>query len=88
MPGLGLSCPGGAMPTGVSRCLAEASYERTLSVDGEETTLLVMDTWEPEQRVQQGRGWVLRGPCAASGAGCARTCPGDVVWAQPLLRSL
>ncbi|NWH68767.1 REM1 protein, partial [Geococcyx californianus] len=28
----------------------EAAYERTLSVDGEETTLLVMDTWEPEQR--------------------------------------
>ncbi|NXX11956.1 REM1 protein, partial [Podargus strigoides] len=28
----------------------EATYERTLSVDGKETTLLVMDTWEPEQR--------------------------------------
>ncbi|XP_074964617.1 GTP-binding protein REM 1 isoform X2 [Phalacrocorax aristotelis] len=27
----------------------EAMYERTLSVDGKETTLLVMDTWEPEQ---------------------------------------
>ncbi|NWU72074.1 GEM protein, partial [Pterocles burchelli] len=26
-----------------------AAYERTLSVDGEETTLLVMDAWEPEQ---------------------------------------
>ncbi|XP_027646086.2 GTP-binding protein REM 1 [Falco biarmicus] len=39
----------------------EAVYERTLCVDGEETTLLVMDTWEPEQppgipRCQRGRG--------------------------------
>ncbi|NXL85646.1 GEM protein, partial [Alectura lathami] len=31
----------------------EAAYERTLSVDGEETTLLVMDTWEPEQRGEE-----------------------------------
>ncbi|NXU27254.1 REM1 protein, partial [Thalassarche chlororhynchos] len=31
----------------------EATYERTLSVDGEETTLLVMDTWEPEQRGEE-----------------------------------
>ncbi|NXJ70728.1 REM1 protein, partial [Rostratula benghalensis] len=30
-----------------------AAYERTLSVDGEETTLLVMDTWEPEQRGEE-----------------------------------
>nr|XP_042698543.1 GTP-binding protein REM 1 isoform X4 [Chrysemys picta bellii] len=28
----------------------EDAYERTLSVDGEETTLLVMDTWETERR--------------------------------------
>ncbi|XP_075577311.1 GTP-binding protein REM 1 [Pelecanus crispus] len=34
----------------------EAAYERTLSVDGEETTLLVMDTWEPEQPVRRGWG--------------------------------
>ncbi|NXQ79593.1 REM1 protein, partial [Nyctibius grandis] len=33
----------------------EAAYERTLSVDGEETTLLVMDTWEPEQRGEESR---------------------------------
>uniref|UniRef100_A0A8C3KQL0 GTP-binding protein n=1 Tax=Calidris pygmaea TaxID=425635 RepID=A0A8C3KQL0_9CHAR len=32
-----------------------ATYERTLSVDGEETTLLVMDTWEPEQRGEESR---------------------------------
>ncbi|NXV52693.1 REM1 protein, partial [Uria aalge] len=32
-----------------------ATYERTLSVDGEETTLLVMDTWEPEQRGDENR---------------------------------
>ncbi|XP_067410095.1 GTP-binding protein REM 1 isoform X1 [Emydura macquarii macquarii] len=31
----------------------EDMYERTLSVDGEETTLLVMDTWEPEKRPQE-----------------------------------
>ncbi|NXE12067.1 REM1 protein, partial [Lophotis ruficrista] len=31
----------------------EAAYERTLTVDGEETTLLVMDTWEPEQRGEE-----------------------------------
>ncbi|NXR50574.1 REM1 protein, partial [Hippolais icterina] len=34
-----------------------AAYERRLPVDGEETTLLVLDTWESEQRVR--RGWVL-----------------------------
>lgn len=43
---------------------AGAAYERRLTVDGEETTLLVLDTWEPEQRVRQG--WVLER------AGCAR----------------
>ncbi|XP_050763240.1 GTP-binding protein REM 1 isoform X2 [Gymnogyps californianus] len=42
-----------AVPTGLSRRLAEAAYKRTLSVDGEETTLLVMDTWEPEQRGEE-----------------------------------
>ncbi|NXC46144.1 REM1 protein, partial [Penelope pileata] len=31
----------------------EAAYERTLCVDGEETTLLVMDTWEPERRGEE-----------------------------------
>nr|XP_010305323.1 PREDICTED: GTP-binding protein GEM-like [Balearica regulorum gibbericeps] len=41
------------MPTGLSWRLAVAAYERTLSVDGEETTLLVMDTWEPEQRGEE-----------------------------------
>lgn len=38
-------------------CPAGAAYERRLTVDGEETTLLVLDTWEPEQRVWWG--WVL-----------------------------
>lgn len=57
-----------------------AAYERTLCVDGEETTLLVMDIWEPEQRVRQGG--VLQG---AHGTVSSGTCPGDVVWAQPLL---
>uniref|UniRef100_A0A8B9FN00 GTP-binding protein n=1 Tax=Amazona collaria TaxID=241587 RepID=A0A8B9FN00_9PSIT len=38
----------------------EAAYERTLCVDGEETTLLVMDTWEPEQRcLQVGNAYVI-----------------------------
>lgn len=27
-------------------CVSEDTYERTLTVDGEETTLIVMDTWE------------------------------------------
>lgn len=27
-------------------------YERTLSVDGEDTTLVVMDTWEAEKLVR------------------------------------
>ncbi|TFK02237.1 dedicator of cytokinesis protein 3 [Platysternon megacephalum] len=31
----------------------ESAYEGTLSVDGEETTLLVMDTWETERRPQE-----------------------------------
>lgn len=29
----------------------EDTYERTLAVDGEETTLVVMDTWETEKQV-------------------------------------
>ncbi|NXK93279.1 GEM protein, partial [Formicarius rufipectus] len=33
----------------------EAAYERTLTVDGEETTLLVLDIWEPEQRGEESR---------------------------------
>uniref|UniRef100_A0A8D0FBJ3 GTP-binding protein n=1 Tax=Strix occidentalis caurina TaxID=311401 RepID=A0A8D0FBJ3_STROC len=42
----------------------EAAYKRTLSVDGEETTLLVMDTWEPEHRrrsqcLQVGNAYVI-----------------------------
>lgn len=45
-------------------------------MDGEETTLLVLDTWESEQRVR--RGWVL------GRAGRARMCPGDIAWAQVL----
>ncbi|XP_072592263.1 GTP-binding protein REM 1 isoform X1 [Vulpes vulpes] len=31
--------------------LGEDVYERTLTVDGEDTTLVVMDTWEPEKRM-------------------------------------
>lgn len=81
-------CPGSAVSTGLSRCLAEATYERTLSVDGEETTLLVMDTWEPEQRVRQGLGWVLWGAHAASRAselGCAQGhCMGIATASRPL----
>ena len=69
---------GCAVPTGLSRSLAEAVYERTLCVDGEETTLLVMDTWEPEQppgipRCQRGRvSWDIQ----------------DIVRARPQLRGL
>ncbi|KAL8179929.1 UNVERIFIED_CONTAM: meiosis-specific cyclin Rem1 [Gekko kuhli] len=36
----------------------EDTYERTLSVDGEETTLMVIDTWETEKRVG-GLEWAL-----------------------------
>ncbi|NXX60441.1 REM1 protein, partial [Scopus umbretta] len=43
----------------------EAAYERTLSVDGEETTLLVMDTWEPEQRGEES--WRRRSQCLQVG---------------------
>ncbi|NXI81272.1 REM1 protein, partial [Rhipidura dahli] len=32
-----------------------AAYERRLTVDGEETTLLVLDTWEPEQRGEKSQ---------------------------------
>lgn len=31
---------------------AEDTYERTLTVDGEETTLIVMDTWENDRQVR------------------------------------
>uniref|UniRef100_A0A8C2T1V0 GTP-binding protein n=1 Tax=Coturnix japonica TaxID=93934 RepID=A0A8C2T1V0_COTJA len=41
----------------------EAAYERTLLVDGEETTLLVMDTWEPERK---GESW-RRNQCLQMG---------------------
>ena len=83
-PALGLGARALPVPTALCRCLAEAAYERTLTVDGEETTLLVMDAWEPEQRVRPG--WAPRG--AASGAGWAATRPGAAVRAQPLLRGL
>lgn len=63
-----------AAPTELSRCLAEAAYERTLLVDGEETTLLVLDTWEPERRVRGAvsPGWVLQEPQLPSGLGVLR----------------
>lgn len=32
--------------------VAEDTYERTLTVDGEETTLIVMDTWENDKQVR------------------------------------
>ncbi|XP_054835714.1 GTP-binding protein REM 1 [Eublepharis macularius] len=35
----------------------EDSYERTLSVDGEETTLMVIDTWETEKRPPEEDNW-------------------------------
>ncbi|MBN3279674.1 GEM protein, partial [Polyodon spathula] len=35
----------------------EESYERTLTVDGEEMTLIVMDTWETEKQ-EQAENWV------------------------------
>uniref|UniRef100_A0A8B9DA42 GTP-binding protein n=1 Tax=Anser cygnoides TaxID=8845 RepID=A0A8B9DA42_ANSCY len=47
-------------PTRLSRCLAEVAYERTLSVDGEETTLLVIDAWEPERRESWHRSHCLQ----------------------------
>ncbi|NXG55093.1 GEM protein, partial [Hemiprocne comata] len=42
----------------------EATYERTLTVDGEEPTLLVMDCWAPEQR---GEGSWRRNQCLQVG---------------------
>lgn len=33
--------------------VTEDTYERTLMVDGEKTTLIVMDTWENDKLVQQ-----------------------------------
>ncbi|XP_061486832.1 GTP-binding protein REM 1 isoform X2 [Rhineura floridana] len=35
----------------------EDAYERTLSVDGEETTLMVIDTWEAEKRAPEEDNW-------------------------------
>lgn len=32
--------------------VTEDTYERTLTVDGEETTLIVMDNWENDKLVQ------------------------------------
>lgn len=43
--------------------LSEDAYECTLSVDGEDTTLMVIDSWEVEKRVSEraagagGGGW-------------------------------
>ncbi|XP_044311165.1 GTP-binding protein REM 1 isoform X2 [Varanus komodoensis] len=36
----------------------EDSYERTLSVDGEETTLMVIDTWEANRRPLEEENWL------------------------------
>ncbi|XP_063152888.1 GTP-binding protein REM 1 [Candoia aspera] len=36
----------------------EDTYERTLSVDGEETTLVVIDTWEAEKRSSEEDHWL------------------------------
>ncbi|KAB5536972.1 hypothetical protein PHYPO_G00113430 [Pangasianodon hypophthalmus] len=38
-------------------CIGEDMYERTLTVDGEETTLIVMDTWEAEKQ-EEDEKWV------------------------------
>lgn len=73
-------CPGSAVSTGLSRCLAEATYERTLSVDGEETTLLVMDTWEPEQRVRQAWAGCCGEPMLRAGL-VSWDVPGGIAWA-------
>lgn len=35
--------------------VSEDTYERTLTVDGEEATLVVMDTWETERQVTPPR---------------------------------
>ncbi|KAG9260484.1 GTP-binding protein REM 1 [Astyanax mexicanus] len=37
--------------------IGEDTYERTLTVDGEETTLVVMDTWETEKQ-EEDEKWV------------------------------
>ncbi|XP_057218599.1 GTP-binding protein REM 1 [Triplophysa rosa] len=37
--------------------IGEDTYERTLTVDGEETTLVVMDTWETEKQ-EEDENWV------------------------------
>ncbi|KAG5274450.1 hypothetical protein AALO_G00136440 [Alosa alosa] len=37
--------------------VGEDTYERTLTVDGEETTLIVMDTWETEKQ-EEDEKWV------------------------------
>ncbi|NXY19047.1 REM1 protein, partial [Atrichornis clamosus] len=44
-----------------------AAYERRLTVDGEETTLLVLDTWESEEQVRRGRGNKRRSQCLQVG---------------------
>ncbi|KAI1233416.1 hypothetical protein IHE44_0004592 [Lamprotornis superbus] len=49
----GPGCLGSVALTAFSWCPAGAAYERRLTVDGEETTLLVLDTWEPEQRGEE-----------------------------------
>ncbi|XP_048879519.1 GTP-binding protein REM 1 [Brienomyrus brachyistius] len=40
-----------------NECIEEDTYERTLTVDGEEATLVVMDTWETEKQ-EQDEKWV------------------------------
>ena len=43
----------------LSRLIADV-YERTLSVDGEDTTLVVMDTWEAEKLVRHCKPGKMR----------------------------
>ncbi|KAF5891504.1 GTP-binding protein REM 1-like, partial [Clarias magur] len=38
-------------------CIGEDMYERTMTVDGEETTLILMDTWEAEKQ-EEDQKWV------------------------------
>uniref|UniRef100_K7FHB3 GTP-binding protein REM 2 n=1 Tax=Pelodiscus sinensis TaxID=13735 RepID=K7FHB3_PELSI len=52
---LSWACSGGHQKRRDIWLVSEVVYERTLSVDGEETTLLVMDPWETEKREEESQ---------------------------------
>ncbi|XP_058541217.1 GTP-binding protein REM 1 isoform X1 [Neofelis nebulosa] len=62
--------------------LGEDVYERTLTVDGEDTTLVVMDTWEAEKRIIHAHCRTLKKYNQREGCKHHREPISDESWSQ------